>query len=170
MSASAGGIDSYVLFELAGATYALPSDEIQQLEMVAQLTPVPNAPDFVDGVVSLRGQVLPVVNLRARFGFPRVPHDVRSRLLIVRLQSGTATRTIGLLVDRAREFARIPLDAVQPPPDTLGGTSGRYLRGIAHLGERMVLVLDTAELLSAETTRTQSNQTPDAVPHASTGA
>jgi purine-binding chemotaxis protein CheW len=160
MSVNASGVDSYVLFEIAGATYALPSDEIQQLEMVGQLTPVPNAPDFVDGVVSLRGQVLPVLNLRARFGFPRVPHDVRSRLVIVRAHG----RTIGLLVDRAREFARIPADGIQPPPDTLGATSGRYLRGIAELGERMVLVLDTAELLNA-----QMNQTPDAVQPASAG-
>src|SRR5688572_18331811 len=95
------GTDSYILFELAGSTYALRSDDIQQLEMVGRLTPVPNAPAFVEGVVSIRGQVIPAMSLRARFGFPTVPYDARSRLVIVRAPG----RRVGLLVDSAREFA-----------------------------------------------------------------
>ena len=144
--AGAGGADSYILFELAGATYALRSDDIQQLEMVAEPTPVPNAPRFVEGVVSVRGQVIPVVSLRARFGFPRAPHDVRSRLIVLSRRG----RTVGLTVDSAREFATIPADAIQPPPEGVSGLSGRYLRGLAHRGERLVLVLDAAELLNVE--------------------
>lgn len=138
-----GGSDSYILFELAGTTYALRSDDILQLEMVGRLTPVPNAPPFVEGVVSVRGQVIPAMNLRARFGFPSVPYDVRSRLVIVHAQR----RTVGLLVDSAREFATIPPDSILPPPDGVAGTSGPYLRGLAHLGDRLVLVLDVLELL-----------------------
>jgi purine-binding chemotaxis protein CheW len=137
--------DSYVLFELAGATYALRSDDIVQLEMVVGTpTPVPHAPPFVDGVVSVRGQVIPAVNLRARFGFPRVAHDVRSRLVVVRADG----RTVGLVVDAAREFASIPPDALKPLPEGLGGISGRYLRGVAHLGERLTFVVDVAALLA----------------------
>ena len=135
--------DSYVLFELAGATYALPSRQIQQLEMVSTPTPVPSAAPFVDGVVSVRGQVIPAVSLRARFGFPRVGYDVRSRLVIVRAQG----RTVGLIVDSAREFANIAPEDVKPLPDGIGGTSGRYLRGIAQKGERLVLIVDVRELL-----------------------
>lgn len=144
MAMQAGGTDSYVLFTLAGATYALRSDDIQQLEMVASPTPVPSAPHFVDGVVSVRGQVIPAVNLRARFGFPRVAHDVRSRLVIVR----SAGRTVGLLVDGAREFATIAPDSIKPLPEGLGGISGRYLRGVAHQQDRLLLVVDVAELLA----------------------
>lgn len=139
------GSDSYILFELAGTTYALRSDDIVQLEMVGRLTPVPNAPSFVEGVISLRGQVIPAVSLRARFGFPAVPYDVRSRLIVVRGEG----RTVGLLVDSAREFATIPADSILPPPDGVAGMSGPYLRGLAHLGERLVLVLDVVELLDA---------------------
>jgi purine-binding chemotaxis protein CheW len=135
--------DSYVLFELAGATSALPSRQIQQLDMVATPTPVPNAPPFVDGVVSVRGQVIPAVNLRARFGFPRIEHDVRSRLVIVRAYG----RTVGLIVDSAREFANIAPDDIKPLPEGIGGTSGRYLRGIAQKGERLLLIVDVRELL-----------------------
>lgn len=150
MSTQTPGSDTYILFELAGSAYALRSDDIQQLEMVTEPTPVPNAPPFVDGVVSVRGQVMPAVNLRARFGFPRAPHDVRSRLLIVR----TNGRTVGLIVDSAREFATIPSESILPPPEGMGMISGRYLRGLAHRGERLVLVLDAAELVNPETSAT----------------
>lgn len=143
MGVNAGGADSYVLCELAGTTYALRSDDIEQLEMVGQLTPVPNAPPFVDGVTSVRGKVIPAVSLRARFGFERRPHDLRSRLVIVR----AGGRSVGLIVDNAREFAAIPSDAIQPPPDGLADLSSKYLRGLAHLGDRLVLVLDVTELL-----------------------
>jgi purine-binding chemotaxis protein CheW len=144
MATQASGTDSYVLFELAGATYALRSDDIQQLEMVTAPTPVPNAPPHVDGVVAVRGQVIPAVSLRARFGFPRVAHDVRTRLVVVRAQG----RTVGLIVDGAREFASIPPDAIRPLPEGIGGMSGRYLRGIAHRNERLMLIVDVVELLA----------------------
>ena len=148
MTIGASGSDSYVLFELAGATYALPSDDIQQLEMVSTPTPVPNAPEFVDGVVSVRGQVIPAVSLRARFGFPRAPHDVRSRLVIVRALG----RTVGLIVDSAREFATITPDSIKPLPDGVSGLSGRYLRGVAQKGDRLMLVVDVRELLAVDVT------------------
>jgi purine-binding chemotaxis protein CheW len=143
MGVNASGADSYVLCELAGATYALRSDDIEQLEMVGHLTAVPNAPSFVDGVTSVRGRVIPAISLRARFGFARAPHDLRSRLIVVR----SGGRSVGLIVDSAREFARIPADAIQPPPDGLADMSSRYLRGMAHIGDRLVLIMDVAELL-----------------------
>jgi purine-binding chemotaxis protein CheW len=139
----ASGSDSYVLCELGGTTYALRSDDIEQLEMVGQLTPVPNSPSFVDGLTSVRGRVIPVVSLRARFGFERRPVDLRTRLVIIR----SGGRSVGLIVDSAREFASIPEGAVQAPPDGLSEMTSRYLRGMAHIGERLVLVLDVVELL-----------------------
>ena len=147
MTTRAQGSDSHILFELAGATYAIRSDDIQQLEMAAEPTPVPNAPPFVEGVISVRGQVIPVLSLRARFGFPKVPHDLRTRLVIVRSRG----RTAGLIVDSAREFAAIPDETIQPVPEGVTGLSGRYLRGMAPRGDRLVLVLEAAELLTDDT-------------------
>jgi purine-binding chemotaxis protein CheW len=138
--------EPFILFDLAGATYAIRSREIQQLEMIGAVTPVPHAPSFVDGVVSVRGQVIPVVNLRSRFGFERVAFDLRSRLLVLRRDG----RTVGFAVDSAREFASIPAGAIQPPPEGIAELSGRYLEGVAHLGERLVLVLDTNDLFSPD--------------------
>lgn len=138
--------EPFILFEVAGATYALRSSQIQRLEMVQAITPVPNAPSFVDGVVSVRGQVLPVVNLRARFGFARVPPDLRARLVVVRVVG----RSVGFLVDQAREFAAIAQGAVRPPPEGISTLNGRYLEGVVHLGERLVLVLAVEDLLDPD--------------------
>jgi purine-binding chemotaxis protein CheW len=137
--------NSYVLFELAGALYGVRSADVVQLEMVNSITPVPNAPQFVRGVVSVRGSVIPVVDLRARFSFDTVSQGLRTRLLIVRSEQ----RMVALMVDTAREFARIDEDAIAPPPDSVSGLSGKYLRGIATHADRIILVLDIAELLDA---------------------
>ena len=138
------GIGSYILFGVAGTTYALPSGEVRHIEMIEDITRVPNAPAFIDGVVFSRGQVVPVVNLRARFGFERAAFDVRSRLIVVQ----SAGRLIGMVVDSAREFVSIPPDAIQPPNEALAGMSGRYVEGIASAGDRLILVLSLDRILN----------------------
>ena len=135
--------ETYILFTLAGTTYAVRTRDVQHMEMVEEITPVPNAPPFVDGVVFSRGQVVPVLNLRARFGFERIAPDIRARLLVVQADG----RTVGLLVDSAREFTGIAADAVRPPQDAITGLNGRYLEGIVMLNERIVLVLDLAAVI-----------------------
>jgi chemotaxis signal transduction protein len=135
----------YILFSVAGTTYALPSSQVRHMEMVEQVTSVPNAAPFVEGVVFSRGQVVPVINLRVRFGFDRAARDLRSRLLVVDAEG----RQVGLLADDAREFIRIPQDAIQPPGDAIAGLSGNYLEGVATLGDRIVLILDLSRVLDA---------------------
>lgn len=136
--------ETFILFALAGTTYAIRTRDVQHMEMVDEVTPVPNAAPFVDGVVFSRGQVLPVLNLRARFGFEKVPYNLRTRLLVVQ----AAGRVVALVVDSAREFAPIDAQAIRPPHDAIASLSGRYLEGIATLGDRIVLVLDLAEVLN----------------------
>jgi purine-binding chemotaxis protein CheW len=136
--------DHYILFSLAGTTYALRTRDVTHVEMIDQITSVPNAAHFVDGVVFSRGQVVPALNLRARFGFDRAPCDVRTRLLVVQNDG----RSVGLVVDSAREFLSIPSSAVQPPNQALAGISGQYIEGIANLNDRLVLILDLAEVLN----------------------
>ncbi|HEY0428146.1 MAG TPA: chemotaxis protein CheW [Pyrinomonadaceae bacterium] len=135
--------DSFVLFEIAGTTYGVRSGDVQQLEMIEHITPVPNSAEAVEGVVFSRGQVIPAINLRTRFGFPKIEYDVRARLVVVNVEG----RNIGLIVDAAREFKRIPPEAINPPSETLSGMSGKYLKGIATVGERLILLLDLAEVV-----------------------
>ena len=136
--------DNYILFTVGSTIYGVRSQDVAHVELVDDVTAVPNAPPYVDGVVFSRGAVVPAVNVRARFGFERQPYDARTRLIVVQHES----RTVGLVVDAAREFVTIPADLIHPPAEGITGTSGRYLRGVAMLGDRMILVLDVAELLN----------------------
>lgn len=140
---AAAAVQSYILFGVAGTRYAIRSQEVLHIEMIDHVTPVPNAPVFVEGVVFSRGQVVPVINLRARFGFERAAITLRSRLLVVQHQS----RRVGLLADESREFIRISDTAIRSPQEAIGGLSGNYLEGVATLGERIVLVLNVRELV-----------------------
>jgi purine-binding chemotaxis protein CheW len=136
--------DTYVLFELAGADYALRSSEVQHIEMLEHITPVPNTAPSVEGVVFSRGQVIPAMNLRVRFGFPAQPHSMRTRLVVAQ----TDKRTVALIVDAAREFRSIPDDTIRAIDETVSGISGNYLRGVATVNNRMVLLLDLEAVLT----------------------
>jgi purine-binding chemotaxis protein CheW len=138
------GMDTYIVFSVAGTTYALRSADVQHIEMIDQVTRVPNAAPFVDGVVFSRGQVVPAVNLRSRFGFERIPYDVRTRLVVVHANG----RHVGLIVDEGREFLRLPPSAVQPPQESLSGLSSRYVQGIASVNDRLILVLQLEQLMN----------------------
>lgn len=144
--------DQFIVFELAGTAYALPSQRVAHVEMVEGVTRVPNAAHFVDGVVFSRGAVVPAVSLRARFGFDREAYTARTRLLVVH----ATNRTVGLIVDSAREFLKIPPDLIKPPHEAISGLSGAYLQGIASLGDRMILVLDLDAILTPEEAATAS--------------
>jgi purine-binding chemotaxis protein CheW len=135
---------TFILFTVAGTTYAVRSRDVAHVEMLDQVTAVPNAAAFVDGVVFSRGQVVPALNLRARFGFPRVPNGVSTRLVVV--QDGE--RRVGLVVDDAREFVSFDPSLIRPPGSALTGLSGQYLEGIANVGDRLILVLHLADVLT----------------------
>ena len=129
--------EPFILFELAGTTYGVRSRFVQQIEMIEDVAAVPNAHPAIEGVVFVRGQVVPALNLRVRFGFEKIERDLRSRLIV----TNTGTRVVGLVVDTSREFLKIPAAAIEPPPEALTGLSGEYLEGIATIGERLILIL-----------------------------
>lgn len=139
-------MEPFILFELAGTTYGVRSAFVQQIEMIEDVASVPNAHPAVDGVVLVRGQVLPALNLRKRFAFERIERDLRSRLVVI----NTGARVVGLVVDTAREFIKIPTESIEPPPEALTGLSGRYLEGVATIGERMILILNLEAVLDLE--------------------
>lgn len=136
----------YILFELGGALYGIRSAEVQHIEMLEHLTPVPNTSAAVEGVVFSRGQVVPALNLRVRFGLPREPHTSRTRLILIKLHQ----RVVALIVDAAREFRAIPAEAIKPVEETLHGIQGNYVRGVATIRDRLVLLLDIAAVLDRD--------------------
>jgi len=141
-----GKFESYVLFELAGSLYGIPSQSIRHIEMFERATLVPNANPAIDGVVFSRGQVIPALNLRVRFGFPRMDHGIRTRIVFASVHG----RTVGLIVDSAREFQNIPTDTIGPIEETLTGINGKYLKAVTHVGGRLVLILDLEAVLNVD--------------------
>jgi purine-binding chemotaxis protein CheW len=139
-------MEPFILFELAGTTYGVRSRFVQQIEMIDDVASVPNAHPAVEGVALVRGQVIPAMNLRTRFGFERIQRDLRSRLVVI----NTGSRVVGLVVDTAREFIKIPAESIEPPPEALTGLSGHYLEGIASIGERMILILNLNAVLDLD--------------------
>jgi chemotaxis signal transduction protein len=135
--------DHYILFTVNNTSYALPSEDVAHVEMVDEVTRVPNAAPYVDGVVFSRGQVVPALNMRARFGFERQPLDISARLLVVHREG----RTVGLLVDACREFLTIPASAVHPPGDAMA--AAHYFEGVATVGNRLIIILDLVKLLES---------------------
>ncbi len=139
-------LEPFILFELSDTTYGIRSRFVQQIEMIDDVASVPNAHPAVEGVVLVRGQVIPALNLRTRFGFERIERDLRSRLVVI----NTDKRVVGLVVDTAREFIKIPTESIEPPPEALTGLSGHYLEGIATIDERMILILNLDAVLDLE--------------------
>ncbi|MGO8701173.1 MAG: chemotaxis protein CheW [Limisphaerales bacterium] len=139
-------MNKFILFEVGGTTYGIASSEVRHIEMMEHVTLVPNANPAIDGVVFSRGQVIPALNLRQRFGLPRLPPDLRTRLVFVQFRD----RVVGLIVDSAREFISIPDHLIRPIEETLTGVSGNYLKAVAKIGNRLILLADLEAVLSVD--------------------
>lgn len=138
--------DTYIIFELNGSAYAVRSSDVQHVEMLEHVTPVPNTVAAVDGVVFSRGQVIPAINLRVRFGLPRQAHTPQTRLIFLKVEQ----RVVALIVDAAREFQRIPTEGIKPIQETLVGIEGNYVEGVATLKGRSVLILNVGSVLTMD--------------------
>lgn len=138
--------ETYIIFELDGAAYAVRSMHVRHVDMLDHVTPVPNTASAVDGVVFSRGQVIPAINLRVRFGLPRQPYSPATRLIFLQVRE----RLVALIVDSAREFQRIPAAGIRPIQETLVGIQGNYVEGVATVKNRSVLILDVGAVLTIE--------------------
>ena len=136
----------HVVFKVAGAEYVLPAAEVFQMESFTGATPVPGSPPHVLGIVQLRGRVIPVIDLRARFGLP--PHEPGPDARLVVGQSGE--RTVALLVDVAREVLSIPEEALKPPPRLMGHQAEGFVKSVAQIGNRLVMAVDFVKVIGEE--------------------
>jgi purine-binding chemotaxis protein CheW len=141
-----GKAEPYILFELAGTTYAVSGMVVQQVEMVENITPVPNTAPYIEGVMFSRGHVIPVLNLRVRLGLERKERDAAARIIVVKNEE----RIAGLMVDSAREFMNLPGDSMQPPPEFVSGKGDSFLKGIIKLDKRVILIFNVEQLMTRE--------------------
>ena len=136
----------HVLFKLDDALYALPADVVLQMESYGGATFVPGAPPFVAGIIQLRGRVVPVIDLRARFGLPPRERSLETRVVVGEQQD----RTVALIADSAREVVRIAPSQLKPPPRLVDEGAKGFVRAVAQVGDRTVMVLDFAKVIGEE--------------------
>jgi purine-binding chemotaxis protein CheW len=135
--------DMYILCQLADTLVAVPGGAVRYVEFVPEIAPVPNTPPFVEGVSLVRGQVVPIVSLRRRFGLPWRPHDLRSRVVVVR----HGERVVGLLADSAHAAIHVAPDQIQPLTEGAAQLSLTFLDGaFLHQG-RLVLIARVEALI-----------------------
>jgi len=130
-----------VVFELGAERYGLDIATVYEIIRHQPITAIPNAPSFVEGVINLRGRIVPIVDLKARFGMGQTEVTPSSRIMVVE-----AGARVGLVVDAVSEVLMVPQDAIEPTPELAAGVDADYLRGIARLQERLVILLDLANL------------------------
>jgi purine-binding chemotaxis protein CheW len=111
-----------------------------------EITNVPRAPDFVEGVINLRGKVIPIVDLRKRFGLEGREHDKHTRIIVIEI----SMMIVGFVVDSVSEVLRIPANTVEPPPPVVSGLESEYIEGVGNMDDRLLVLLDLNQLLSNE--------------------
>lgn len=137
----------HVVFKVNGSEYVLPWSTVLQMESFSGATPVPGTPAFVLGITQIRGKIVPVVDLRVRFGGTPGPATLDNRIVVG--QDGE--RVVGLLVDSAREVLKIAPSHLKPPPPILGRQGGGFVKAVAQLGPRFVMLVDFAKVIGEET-------------------
>jgi purine-binding chemotaxis protein CheW len=132
-----------VSFTIAQEEFGLDILKVREINRVVEFTRVPNAPEFISGVINLRGKVIPIVNLRTRFGFPRKESDKNTRIVVVEISG----KTVGFIVDAVREVLRISSSVIEPPPPMVAGIGSEYITGVAKLENRLLILLDLERIL-----------------------
>ena len=135
-----------VTFNIGGEEFGVEILTVQEIIRMMQITRVPKAPDFVEGVINLRGKVIPVIDLRKRFGMDSRGHDKNTRIVVVEINK----MIVGFIVDSVSEVLRIPADTVEPPPPVVAGLDSEYISGVGKLEDRLLILLDLDRLLSRE--------------------
>lgn len=139
-SAAAG---EYLTFTLADEEYGIDILKVQEIRGYDAVTRIANAPPFIKGVINLRGVIVPIVDLRLKFELGQAKYDELTVMIILNLGS----RVVGIVVDSVSDVVRLPAERIKPSPDLGGAVDTRYLRGVATVGERMLLLLDIEPMM-----------------------
>ena len=145
-------------FRLDNEDYAIAITKIQEIILIKPITRIPQVPDFIEGLINLRGSVIPIVNLRKRFGLLPRELDDETRIIVVNIHD----KTVGCIVDAVTQVMRINRDQIQPPPLGVLAVNHRYLAGLAKLDDRLMIILEIEKLFEAEELLTPLSSAPTA--------
>lgn len=132
-----------VSFVIGNEEYAVDILYVQEINRMLQVTQVPNSPDFIEGVINLRGRIIPVIDLRTKMGIPKKEYDKNTRIIVVEVSG----RTVGFIVDAVREVIRIPKNITEAPPEIVSGNNSEFISAVGKLEDRLLILIDLNKLL-----------------------
>ncbi|MCD8501531.1 MAG: chemotaxis protein CheW [Bacillaceae bacterium] len=133
-----------IVFQLKDEEYGVEVEQVRSIERLQHITRVPRTPQFVKGVINLRGVVTPIIDLRNRFDLEVTEETESTRIIIV----AVGKMEVGLVVDAANDVVDIPTSGIEPPPQVVGGVEADYLRGVAKLEKRLLILLNLDKVLN----------------------
>ena len=142
--------EQYLTFVLGGATFGIEILSIKEIIEYGQLTAVPMMPAFIRGVINLRGAVVPVIDLQARFGRESSPVSKRTCIVIVEIASGGETQDVGIVVDQVNEVVQIPGSEIEPAPSFGAGIRTDFIAGMGKLDGRFIVILRLEAVLAVD--------------------
>ena len=134
-----------VIFKIGNEEFGVDILIVHEINKMTQITKVPNAPDYVEGVINLRGRVIPVIDFRTKLGLLRKEHDKDTRIIVVEIEG----RTIGFIVDAVSEVLRIPANVFEAPPELVSGIDSDFISSVGKLDDRLLILIDLNKMLSA---------------------
>jgi purine-binding chemotaxis protein CheW len=143
------GAEQFLTFVLGGEEYGVTILQVQGIQGWDRVTPIPNTPEYILGVINLRGAIVPIVDLRRRFGMPAAEFGPTTVVIVVRVtQENRNERTLGLVVDAVSEVCSVGENDRKPAPDFGSGIKTDFVKGLATVENRMVILLDIDRLVS----------------------
>jgi purine-binding chemotaxis protein CheW len=135
--------DKFLTFRIGEEGYGMDIRHITEIIGIQKITPVPDMPDYVVGVINLRGTVIPIMNVRRRFGLPIKEYDPRTCIIVINLDEAS----LGLIVDEVSEVITITEDCLEPPPRVSRGPNSRFIQSLGRVGDEARMILDTRKIL-----------------------
>ncbi|HWJ02830.1 MAG TPA: chemotaxis protein CheW [Verrucomicrobiae bacterium] len=138
--------EQLVTFKLGREEFGIDIMKVQEIIKIPAITLVPRAPQYIKGVINLRGNVIPVIDLKNRFGMSQPDVEGDARIIVIQVQN----KTMGILVDQVTEVLRLAEEAVEPPPPVAVGIDSGYIRGVGKVNERLVVLLEVDKIIDKE--------------------
>jgi purine-binding chemotaxis protein CheW len=135
-----------VSFHLGNEEYGVDIAQVQEIIRMVEITHVPRAPRFMEGVINLRGQLIPIIDLRTRFSMPRIDQTKSTRIIVTEI----GNKRVGIVVDSVSEVLNIPLEQVEDAPDMIAGVGTEYIQGVGKVSDRLIILLDLTMVITGE--------------------
>lgn len=145
--------NQFLTFLLAGEEYGIDILRVQEIKGWEEATEIPNTPDYIQGVINIRGTIVPIIDLRRRFNLELLEYGATTVVIVLRVESANRSRIMGIVVDAVSDVYNVPTDEMKPPPDFGTAISIEFVRGLATVDDKMVIMLDIDKLLNSDELR-----------------